>query len=61
MAVLNVTTSDTPLNDLRQHAHGGAGLSSSALVGQQAGQDFFSNTLLLGIQNTVRTPLCNAS
>jgi hypothetical protein len=30
-------------DDLRQHAHGGADLRSSALVGQQAGQNFFSD------------------
>ena len=30
-------------DDLRQHTHGGADLSSSVLIGQQAGEDFFSD------------------
>jgi hypothetical protein len=46
--------------DCLYHAHGRADLRSSALVGQQAGQDFLSNRLFCGIENTVSTALCNA-
>jgi hypothetical protein len=48
-------------NNLRQHPHGGADLRSSAFVGQQAGQDFFSDGLFCAIENAVSTALCDAS
>jgi hypothetical protein len=36
-------------------------ICASALISQQAGQDFFSDQLFGGIENTVRAALGNAS
>jgi hypothetical protein len=43
-----------------QHARGGADLRSYTFVSEQGGQDFLSNRLFPGFENTVRTALCDA-
>jgi hypothetical protein len=57
---LNVTR-HIARDDLCQHAHCRADLLFATFISEQTGQDFFSERLFCGIQNTVRTALCDAS